>query len=115
MAVEVRGLDAHGDGVFHLGANFAFGFVGFDVLHGRLRVGPEISGGIQEAGNFVFRFDRTPAVSFPFAGESQVKAEIGAGMRLGVVSDLSEPRAGNHDAGRGGGVFVEGVEAGDVF
>ncbi len=115
VAVEVGGMNSHGDGVIDLGANFAFGFVGFQRGHGLRRIGPEISGGIEEAGNFVFGCDRAPAVGFPFAGESEVQAEIGVGMGFGVVGDFGEPGAGNHDAGGGDGVLVEGVETGGVF
>ena len=49
VAVEVCGMDAHGNGVFDLSANFTFGFVGLDVLHGGTGFGPKISGGIEEA------------------------------------------------------------------
>ena len=44
-----------------------------------------------------------------------MKAEVGFGMRFGVVGDFGEPGTGNHDAGGGGSVLVEGVEASDVF
>ncbi len=79
------------------------------------RVGPEISGGIEQARDFVFGCDRAPAVGFPFAGESQVQAEVGVGMGFGVVGNFGQPRAGNHDAGGGDGMLVERVEAGGVF
>ena len=86
-----------------MSADTAFGF------------GPEISGGIEQARNCVFGCDRAPAVGFPFAGEGEVQAEIGVRMSFGVVRDFGEPGTGNHDAGGGGGAFVEGVEAGGVF
>ena len=101
--------------MFDLGANFALGFVGLDAADGGFDFGPEVSGGIEKAGNFVFGFDRAPAVGFPLGGEGEVQAEVGVGMSFGVVGNFGEPGAGNHDAGGGGGVLVEGVEAGGVF
>jgi hypothetical protein len=108
-------MNAHGDGVFDLRTDFALGLVGFDVLESGAGFGPEIAVGIEQARNFVFGFDRTPAVCLPFGGEGEVQAEIGVGLRLGIRGDLGQPGAGNHDAGGRGRLLVEGVETGRVF
>ena len=44
-----------------------------------------------------------------------MESEIGIGMSFGIVGDLSEPRARDHDAGGSGGVPIEGIEAGGVL
>ena len=101
--------------MFDLGANLALGFVGLDAADCGFDFGPEVSGGIEQAGNFVFGFDGTPAVGLPLGGEREVQTEIGVGMSFRVVRNFSEPGAGNHDAGGRGSAFVEGVEAGGVL
>ena len=40
MAVDVGWMDPHRNGSFNLGADFAFGFVGFDVLLTGFSLGP---------------------------------------------------------------------------
>src|SRR5271166_4032153 len=102
-------MNPHGDRMLNLATNLTFGFFGFDVLLGRFGFLPEVSVGIHETGNFVFRLDRAPSISLPFAGESEVQAEVGVGMGLGVGGDFGEPGAGDHDAGGSHGMSVEGV------
>ena len=108
-------MDSHGHGALDLGADFALDFIGFQSARGLRCVGPQISGGIEKARDFVFGFDWTPAIGFPLAGEGQVQAEVGVGMGFGVVGNFGEPRAGNHDAGGGDRLLVERVEAGGVL
>ncbi len=55
-------MNAHRDGMFDLGAKFPLGFVGLDVLTAGRGFGPEIAGGVEKAWNFVFGFDRSPAI-----------------------------------------------------
>ena len=44
-----------------------------------------------------------------------MQTQICVGVRLGVLGDFREPGAGNHDAGRGGGAFIQGIETRGIF
>src|SRR5215469_7927535 len=85
------------------------------MLKGRWSVRPKIAVRIEKARDFILRFRRTPSVGLPFGGQRKMQAEVGIGMSFRVVGNLGEPGAGNHDAGRSGGAFVERVKAGRIF
>ena len=61
VTVEVRGMDADGDGALDLGAKFALGFVGLGVRGGDGRWLPKRSGGIEQAGDRVAWRRRCPS------------------------------------------------------
>src|SRR5579862_6420273 len=88
VAIEMCRMDPHRDGMLDLGAELAFGIFRFDVLGGWAGFRPKISGWIDQTWHLVLRFNGSPSICFPFARESEVQAEIGVGMCLGVVGNL---------------------------
>ena len=56
-----------------------------------------------------------PSGMLPLRRESEMQAEIGFRMGLGVGGDFGEPRTGDHDGGGGDELLVEGGKAGDIF
>ena len=114
VAVDVGELDAELAGAVDLGAELGFDLGGGGMGCDGADVAVEIAIGVEETFDFGGVGDGAPAVVAPFAGESEVEAEVEAGVLFGEVGELGEPGAGDHDAGgldRGG---EEGLGGGEV-
>src|SRR5437773_396662 len=87
VTVQMRRMNSRGDGPFNLCADLPLRLFRFDILRGRSSLWPQITGRIKQAGNFVFRFDRTPAIDFPFARQRKMQPQIRVGMFFRVGSE----------------------------
>lgn len=114
VGVQMRDVDAGGNGFIHLSVSF-HGHIGHfgvgDNVGGEQR---EVAIGIEEAGTWGLRRNWRPTVTGPIGVEGKMDAEVGVGMSLGPLRDFGEPGARNEDAGGSDPVLVKGLEDGGV-
>ena len=115
VGVQMRDVDAGGNGFIHLSVSFR-GHIGHLGVGDNVFAGQrEVAIGIKEAGTWGLRRNWRPTVTGPISVERKVHAQVGVGMSLGPLRDFGEPGARNKDAGGSDPVFFERLENGRVY
>src|ERR1700688_3300955 len=97
MRIEMRGMNAHRQRALDLGAEFDLDFFGFNMLF-LLPIVMEVSVFIYQTRHFVPRSNGTPSIVNSLARQGQVQSKVYVRMRFGVIRNLREPGARDHQA-----------------